>query len=225
MDTTGRLGVVCFATPWGHLPLVLMSGINEKGLAYHTNSIPEQKLSPRPGKVAPREWPVTRMMKASVSVREVLEKFATYNWGDSIDYQIHFSDPSGDAAVIHPGTDGKMTYTRKSNAKNHFVSTNFNMARLAHGNWSSPRYRTADEILSKKMRTSRSKKQLMASVLEATHQNQFTIYSFIYDLRNLKIYLYCQRRFESPYLLDVKQELEKTTGVRKINLQDLISLD
>ena len=67
--------------------------------------------------------------------------------------------------------------------------------------------------------------ELMASVLNATHQNSAsqTLYSVVYDLQNLRINLYYDRQFDSPYMLDVKKELAKTTFRRKVSLTDLIS--
>jgi hypothetical protein len=50
-----------------------------------------------------------------------------------------------------------------------------------------------------------------------------TLYSVIYDLQKLRIYLYYNRQFDTPYVLDVKKELDKTTDYRKISLKDLIS--
>ena len=66
--------------------------------------------------------------------------------------------------------------------------------------------------------------EFMASVLNATHQNMRlkTIYSAVYDLQKLHIYLYYDRQFDSPYMLDVKEELAKTTFRRKVSLTDLI---
>ena len=65
----------------------------------------------------------------------------------------------------------------------------------------------------------------MVSVLNATHQNSaaHTLYSVVYDLKNLRINLYYDRKFDSPYKLDVKKELAKTTYRRKVSLKDLIS--
>ena len=66
--------------------------------------------------------------------------------------------------------------------------------------------------------------EYMASVLNATHQNMRvkTLYSAVYDLQKLHIYLFYDRRFDSPYMLDVKKELAKTTFRRKVSLTDLI---
>jgi len=67
--------------------------------------------------------------------------------------------------------------------------------------------------------------EFMASVLNATHQNMRlkTLYSAVYDLQKLHIYLYYDRQFDTPYKLDVKEELYRTTVYRKISLEDLIS--
>ena len=65
----------------------------------------------------------------------------------------------------------------------------------------------------------------MASVLNATHQNKpfsvKTLYSVVYDIQNLHIYLYYDRQFNDPYVFDVKEELVKTKGFRKVALNNL----
>lgn len=229
VDNGGTFGVVYFATPWKEIPLVMQMGINEKGLCYDANWIPKEKLNPHPERKSQNEWAVTQLMRGASTVEEVLSKIFTYNWGGSIDYQIHFADKSGDAAVIHPGTNGELTYTRKSKGNGYLISTNFNLAKLDKGNWSgsysSDRYKTADKMLSKIDSHNNLTVELMASVLNATHQNSDskTLYSVVYDLQNLGIYLYYDRRFESPYILNVKEELAKTTFRRKVSLTDLIS--
>ena len=229
VDNGGTFGVVYFATPWKEIPLVMQMGIKEKGLCYDANWIPKEKLNPHPERKSQNEWAVTQLMRGASTVEEVLSKIFTYNWGGSIDYQIHFADKSGDAAVIHPGTNGELTYTRKSKGNGYLISTNFNLAKLDKGNWSgsysSDRYKTADKMLSKIDSHNNLTVELMASVLNATHQNSDskTLYSVVYDLQNLGIYLYYDRRFESPYILNVKEELAKTTFRRKVSLTDLIS--
>ena len=66
----------------------------------------------------------------------------------------------------------------------------------------------------------------IATVLKATRQRYGrlkTLYSAVYDLQKLRINLYYDCQFDSPYLLDVKKELAKTTFRRKVFLKDLIS--
>jgi hypothetical protein len=229
VDNSGTYGVVYFATPWKKMPLVMQMGINDMGLCYDANWIPKEKLNPHPERKSQNEWAVTKLMREASTVKEVLSKFFTYNWGDSIDYQIHFADKSGDAAVIHPGANGELTYTRKSKGNGYLISTNFNLAKLDNDNWSSnyssDRYKTADKMLSKIGAQYDLTIEYMASVLNATHQNSDaqTLYSVVYDLQNLRISLYYDRQFDSPYILDVKKELGKTSYRRKVSLKDLIS--
>jgi len=227
VNTGGTFGVIYFATPWKQWPLVMQMGINEKGLSYDTNWIPKEKLTPYPERTTQYGWAVLTLMQETSSVEEVLSKIFTYNFGISIEYQIHFADKSGDAVVIHPGTDGELTYTRKSKGNGYLISTNFNLLQLGKGNWSCRRYETADKMLPNIRTQGDLTVEFMASVLNATHQNRFssvkTLYSAVYDLRKLSIYLYYNRQFDKPYVLDVKQELAKTKGYRKVSLKSLIS--
>ena len=230
VDNSGTFGVVYFATPWKEMPLVMQMGINEMGLCYDANWIPKEKLNPHPERKSQNEWAVTQLMREASTVEEVISKIFTYNWGNSISYQIHFADKSGDAAVIHPGLDGELTYTRKSKGNGYLISTNFNLAKLDKGNWSSSyssdRYKTADKMLSTIGAQNDLTVEFIATVLRATHQRYGrlkTLYSAVYDLQKLRINLYYDRQFDSPYMLDVKKELAKTTFHRKVSLKDLIS--
>jgi len=232
VDKGGAFGVVYFATPWKQSPLVMEMGINEQGLSYDTNWIPKEKLTfhfdRKPKSGPPYEWAILAIMQECSSVEEVLSKIFTYNFGPSMEYQVHFADKSGDAVVIHPGTDGELTYTRKPKGNGYLISTNFNLVHLDKGNCSCRRYETARKMLSKIVARGDLTAELMASVLTATHQNDpltliKTIYSAIYDLPKSIIYLYYNRQFDKPYVIDVKQELAKTKRYRKISLKDLIS--
>ena len=230
VDNNGTFGVVYFATPWKKWPLVMHMGINEMGLCYGMNWIPKEKLNPHPERKPQNEWAVTQLMREASTVEEVLSKTFTYNWGNSISYQIHFADKSGDAAVIHPGTNGELTYTRKSKGNGYLISTNFNLAKLDKGNWSSSyssdRYKTADKMLSTIGAQNDLTVEFIATVLKATRRRYSrvkTLYSAVYDLQKLRINLYYDCQFDSPYSLDVKKELAKTTDRRKVFLKDLIS--
>ena len=225
VDKSGKFGVVYFATPWKHWPVAMQMGINEKGLCYDANWIPLEKLNPHPEKKTQYEWAITKIMKESATVDEVLSKIFTYNWKSSISYQIHFADQSGDAAVIHPGKDGELTYSRKPKGNSYLISTNFNLVRLDKGTWSCNRYKTADKLLSKRGLQDDLTVDFMVSVLKATQQDwdYKTIYSAVYDLRNLRIYLYYNRQFDKAHVLDVKKELAKTPYYRQVPLYYLIS--
>ena len=226
VDNSGSLGVVFFATPWAKWPLVMQQGINEKGLCFDANWIPEEKISPHPERKPQRTWAVTELMREASSVEEVLSRIFTYNWGRSISYQDHFADKSGDAAVVHPGNDGELTYTRIAKQKGYLVSTNFNLARLDTGIWFCSRYKAADKMLSHMGPEKDLTPGFMASVLETTHQDNTwsTIYSVVFDLPKLRIYLYWDRQFARHYLLDVEKELTEIAPHRNFSIVSLKEL-
>ena len=241
VDNSGTFGTIYFATPWQNLPLVMQMGINEMGLSYDTNWIPKEKLIPHPERNAQYEWAILTLMKESATVEEVLSKIFTYRWGNSISYQIHFADKSGDAVVIYPGVDGELTYSKKPEGNNCLITTNFNQARREKDSWSfldfvysalfDGTYETADKMLSKVGNENNLTVDYIASVLNATHRDWFfntrfsikTIYSAVYDLNNLLIYLYYNRQFDKPFVLDVKKELAKTELYKKVSLEELVS--
>jgi len=225
VDKVGTFGVVYFATPWMSNPLVMMKGINEMGLSYDGNWLSKEKLNSHPERKPQYEWAITKLMKEVSTVEEVLSVIFTYDWGSSISYQIHFADKSGDAVIIHAGTDGELTYSRKAKGIDYLISTNFNVAKLDKGDWSCWRYSTAEKMLSKIDTENDLTVNFMTSVLNATHQNEMwkTIFSTIYDLKKLRIYLFYNHQFDNPYIIDVKEELAKTDVYRKVSLKDLIS--
>ena len=225
VDKRGTFGVIYFATPWQEHPLVMLSGINEMGLCYDSNLIPEEELNTHPERKSPPREMYINPLGEIASVEEVLSLLPIYNFGGLYSAQTHFADKSGDAAVIHPGADRELTNLRKPKGIGYLISTNFNLVELDKGSWYCPRYKTADEMLSKMGTKNDLTVEFMASVLKATHQDGMvkTLYSVVYDLKKLNIYLYYNRNFDAPYIIDVKKELAKTTEYRKISLKDFIS--
>jgi hypothetical protein len=241
VDKTGKFGVVFFSHPAKSYELPMMKGINEKGLGYDFNWIPKEELIPHPERDAQFEWAIVTHMRDSSTVEEILSKILTYNFGDSMDYQIHFADKSGNAVVVYPGTDGELTYSRIPEGNSYLITTNFNHARREKDSWSpldfiysflfDGTYKTADEMLSKAQDQDDFTVGFMASVLNATHRDWYfdtrfsvkTLFSTVYDLKNLHIFLYYKRQFEKPYKLDVKEELDKTDTYRKISLEEFVS--
>ncbi|UCH57112.1 MAG: hypothetical protein JSV18_07195 [Candidatus Bathyarchaeota archaeon] len=211
VDTSRSYGVVYIGTSWGRLSMVEMTGINDRGLSFDCNWIPSEALNPHPERGTPGEWMVTHILKLCATVEEVLEIAFTFDWGESMDYQVHFTDAIGDAAVIHPGTDGELTHTKKLDGDGYLVSTNFNLASIETGDYSCWRYDTASEMLSELETGDALTVEFMASVLDATHQEGevSTIYSTVYDLKGRTVYLYYDHRFEEPVILDVAAELER----------------
>jgi hypothetical protein len=241
VDKTGKFGVVFFAHPAKSYELVMMKGINEKGLSYDFNWIPKEKLIPHPERSPQFEWALITHMRDSSTVDEILQKILTYNFGNSIDYQIHLADKSGNAVVIYPDIEGELAYTRKPQGNSYLITTNFNHARREKASWSPLDYvysflfdgtfETADNMLSKVLDQDDLTVEYMASVLNATHRDSFfdtrfsikTLFSTVFDLKNMQISLYYKRQFNKPFVLDVKKELDKIDTYKKVSLEELVS--
>jgi Acyl-coenzyme A:6-aminopenicillanic acid acyl-transferase len=225
VDTSGRYGAVYVATPWGGGPLLRQTGVNEKGLCYDSNWIPDENIVPHPNRKPLKELPFVIFLKECATVEEVLKRLPTFDWGDRCDYQLHFADATGDAAVIHPGKDGELTYTRKQKGDGYLISTNFNLELLCSGDWSCWRYSTANKMLSSYEAARTVSVESARDVLQATSQSDaglYTIYSELYDLKNLRVYLYYSRDYSSPIILDVKTELKNWKKGMQKPLKELI---
>ncbi|RYY77234.1 MAG: hypothetical protein EOO52_07080 [Gammaproteobacteria bacterium] len=229
VDASGKHGVVFIATSTAEFPFVMQMGINEHGLSYDINSISKESLVHIPNTIQQKEWALVELMKEVQSVNEMLDKFFKYDWGNSISYQIHIADRFGDAAVIHPGRDGKLTFTRIDKNKDYLISTNFNLRDIKFDKLLSPRYQIADHKLKTVLNNGELTYEFMASVLDATHQEQGwinpikTIYSVVLDLNTLDIHLYYDGKFDRSYLLNVKSELSKVSGKKIIPMTEVLA--
>lgn len=223
VDRSGTYGVVYFATPWDIWPLVMQMGINEKGLCYDTNYIPKERLNPHPERKRQLVWVVQTLMRESASVEEVVSKMYQYNWGTHMSYQVHMADKHGDAIVIHPGSDGEITYTRIDPQKHFLVSTNINAGSYSKGDGYCRRNERVQKILSTMATGTELSLALMTSALKATHANRRykTLYSAVYDLKKQRIYLFYQRRFDAPVVLDVDKALYRVQYPKKYRIVPL----
>jgi hypothetical protein len=237
VDKRGKLGVVYFATPWKKSPLVMQMGINEKGLCFDSNWIPTEKLTPHPERISREQM---KSIQESASVDEVLSKVFKYEFGDSMNYQIHIADKSGEAAVIYPGLDGELSFSKKDQKKGYLITTNFNHARRERVSRTfldriytfrfDTRYEPADTMLSRIMNENTLSVASLTSVLDEVHRNWIfetrfslkTIYSAVYDLKALKIYLYLDSHFDKPFVISVKEELASVPVYKKVSLKDLV---
>ncbi|MGD2248320.1 MAG: carcinine hydrolase/isopenicillin-N N-acyltransferase family protein [Candidatus Methanofastidiosia archaeon] len=185
-------------------------GINEKGLAFATNGLPEVSLNFQPEKSQsnPESFKITALKQCS-TIDDVIEKAKTFDWGDSISMQIHFADATGDAVVISAGKDGEIAFTRKS--KKYLVSTNFNKAHPENGTYPCWRYNTAVNMLKD---IDSITIQNMESVLDAIHvEGTFvnTVFSYIFDLSTGDGYVYYFHQFDEVVEFNITTELAETT--------------
>jgi hypothetical protein len=207
----------------------LQGGINEKGLSFDANALPEARLNPHPELPAPpSEWAVKTIMKKAATVEEAIDIASRYkraNWGLPLKYQIILADAAGDAVVISAGPNGELAFTRKKQGDGYLVSTNFNRANPKNA-YSYPcwRYDKAVKMLEKIESENDLTVEYFKSILDAVHgegPSHNTLYSNIYDLRHGIVYLYHWHQFDEVVTLDVAEQL--AGGASRGRIKDLFS--
>jgi penicillin V acylase-like amidase (Ntn superfamily) len=199
-------------------------GMNEKGLCFDANALPEMPLNPHPELPYSVGWVVKYLMENCSKVTEVIDLASKFNWGISMAYQVHFADATGDAVVISAGTDGDLNFTRKIEGNGYLVSTNFNLANPDNGWLPCWRYNTATEMLDNINHEDNLTVESFRNILKAVHQGgtYATKYSNIFDLKNQDIYIYKNFNFNEVVILNLAEELAKRNE-RYISLDDLFS--
>jgi penicillin V acylase-like amidase (Ntn superfamily) len=186
-------------------------GMNEYGLCFDVNALPQMTLTNHPELLYHQGWVVNHLMDVCMNISQVIRIAQEYNWGSSMAYQVHFADANGDAVVISPGSDGELNFTRKIVGDGSFVSTNFNVGYPTNGWTPCWRYPIAtsmlDEIDSENNLTVNS----IRDILNETHQEgtYATRYSNIFDLKSRDIYIYQNYLFDEVVRLNLDEELAK----------------
>lgn len=186
--------------------------MNEKGLAFAGNGIPPAPLTPhpeRPFSGSFRDFEVKAMRECS-NVADVIELIQDFNFGDSLDGQLHFADSTGDAVVISAGRDGELALTRNEKRDGFLVSTNFNFTYPDSGNYPCWRYDTATEMLEEIGSGHDLTIDYAASILEAIHvesKRVNTAISYIFNLKNGDIYLYYVHQFDNAARMNFEEEM------------------
>jgi len=198
-------------------------GINEMGLAYDVNGLPEMALNPHPELPGRPDKFGYYLLERAATVDEAIELLSSFSWG-SMGGQIHIADATGAAAVMSVGPDGELAFTRKEQGDGYLVSTNFNLAYPQNGTLPCWRYDTATKMLDKLFERSVLDVEQLRMVLDAVHQegpSTNTVYSNIFDLRQGVIYLYHWYQFDEVVVLDVKELL--THGGSSHTIRSLFS--
>lgn len=189
-------------------------GVNEMGLAFDVNALPEAPLNPHPELRALNDYEGYIVLRNCATVEEAIELVQEYNWGEAMWGQFHFADATGDAVVISAGRDKELTFTRKKEGDGILVSTNFNLAFYPEDEreglcW---RYDEAVAMLGKihgeeDLTVKYSREILDAAHVEGASVN--TLYSNTFDLKTGDIYLYYFHQFDEVAKLNVAEEVAR----------------
>ena len=203
--------------------------MNDQGLVWDINSIPEASLNPHP------ERPfsgygvfLTRITNEAVTVEEVVQLAHKFDFGNTLleKVQIHVADSTGDAVIIGPGPDGEIAFTRKDSGDGYLVSTNFNRAIPTSANHPETylRYDNAAAMLEKIESEEGLTLDYLSSILETSHfefLSTYTLFSYVFDTKNKTTYLYYMSDFDELIELNLPEELAR--GQRVVPMADLVS--
>ncbi len=210
----------------GYGNLSPQGGINEKGLAFDYNALPEVPLNYHSELPRLTGNPGFTILRECATVEEAIDMAKSYNWGSSLWYQIHLADATGDAVVISAGPDGELAFTRKEKGNGYLVSTNFNLAFYQENERKGlcRRYDAATDMLEKIEDEDDLTVEYFASILDTVHaegSSVNTLYSNVFDLENGVIYLYYWHQFDEVVTLNVTEEVARNPSPTRI--EDLFS--
>ena len=199
--------------------------MNDQGLAWDLNTAPGSRLNPHPERPYSHEKDnyLHTISKQAATVEEAIQIARSFDFGDSMAYQFHIADASGDAVVISAGPDGELAFTRKDQGDGYLLLTNFNPAnhKDREVGW---RYQTAYAMLEEMDASSDSIYAYTGEILNAVHLNNltsYTLYSNIFDLKNKDIHLYYMAQYDEVVILNLADELAK--GARVVDMREFFS--
>jgi hypothetical protein len=180
---------------------VIQAGVNEAGLWFDSFSVEEKPVAASPGESVFAGDMHDRILAECATVEQVVALLRRYSNPFLSDNMLMVGDRTGASAII----EGNAVLPRRGPYQ---IITNFRQSEHPKGSEVCGRYRIAEAMLKAQPRVTMDR---VRKILAAVHQEGPvpTIYSYICDLRNGKLYLYHFHNFENVVVLDVKQELAK----------------
>lgn len=186
----------------------VQGGINERGLWFDSFSVEAKPVAATLGEGVFEGDMHDKMMAECATVEEVVALLRRYRLPFLSDNMLMVGDRTGASAII----EGNAVLRRRGSYQ---IVTNFRQSEHTDGSEVCGRYRIAEAMLKADPHVTIDG---MRKILAAVHQEGSvpTVYSYICDLRNGKLYLYHFHNFENVVVLDVKQELAKGAHSRSL---------
>ena len=201
-------------------------GMNERGLAFGTNGLPDAEMTPHPER--PLSWENAnvwrKILRSCATVDEVIALARSFDFGAKLDFQIHASDASGAAVVSGPGGDGELIMTRLDPERGFLASTNFNLGYPAHHHDPYPclRFQEAEKRLADLLESGAPALEACRDTLDAVHfegADYNTLVSYACDLKRGVLHLYHFHQFHDGIALDLAEQL--LDGEREVPIAEL----
>jgi hypothetical protein len=183
-------------------------GMNDQGLCIDGNALSDYTIHDHPERDSPYCAMMAQVLWECATVEEVVSWFQTHRLGTSMPYQLHFADATGDAVVVSPGDNSEIAFTRIE-ANTCLVSTNINVADPARDVYDCWRYSTSMLMLTTISSESALTVEVCRDILDTVHQDgtYATKYSNVFDCVNHDIYLWYDRNYVNPAILNLDIEL------------------
>jgi hypothetical protein len=208
-----KFGAVFVGWFWKGQHTSYQGGMNDQGLSYDMTAVDEKIMEneDKPYDLYGDEYFFAKVLNQCANVSEVVELFNNTNF-QGVSAQFQFSDANGESVVISPDENGAVIFTYKAKEENYQFSTalaNQAFSDEEHDSAAGKRTRQAAELVKD---VSVINVDLVQDVLMATSQRTgiWTMYSNIFDAKNLKIYLYYPGQWEEVAEFDLREELDKS---------------
>jgi hypothetical protein len=179
----------------------IQGGVNEKGLWFDSFSAEAKPIAASPGQKVFHGDMHDKILAECATVEEAVALLRRYSNPFLSENMLMVGDRTGASAIV----EGNAVLPRRGPYQ---ILTNFRQSEHPDGSEVCERYRLAEAMLNANPHVTIDG---MRKILAAVHQEGHvtTVYSYIADLRNGKLYLYHFHNFENVVVLDVKQELAK----------------
>jgi len=200
----------------------VQGGMNEKGLAFDSTSVPHTEPNLHDER-SPNLVPEIFSCETISEVVEYKQTHGVYQQEGSV--QSFYVDKSGESVVFHIGEDGEFSFFRNNGSFQ--LATNYYVEDPSRGNPGSDairRYNAAEQVLDYIVKNDDISIESITLVLDAAHFEGpavNTLYSNIFDVTNGDIYLYFFHQFEEVVKLNLEEELAK--GRHAYRISDLFT--
>jgi tetratricopeptide (TPR) repeat protein len=184
----------------------VQGGMNEKGLFLDGNALGSQGWESDSTKPYAQGAFFDTLLATCETIEDVKKYFNTYNVPALNNARIPFMDASG-ASMVVEWYNGKVVFLETD--KPYQIATNFVKSGVKDKDVTCWRYNNANKMM---MNTNEDPLDLVRDALRSAHQNfktNKTVYSFICDLKNAKIFVYNFFDFKNPKIYDLHKELKK----------------
>lgn len=220
-----KYGAVFVGWYWKGQYTSYQGGMNDQGLCYDMTAVDGEFLENEAKlfDLAGDEYFFAKVLNQCANVSKVVGLFNNTNF-QGLSAQFQFSDANGDSVVISPDENGAMVFTYKPKEENYQFSTalaNQAFSDEEHDSAAVKRTRDAAELVEDA--SVMNNIDLVQDVMMATCQRTgiWTMYTNIFDAKNLTIYLYYPGQWTEVAEFDLREELVK--GYHSFLMKDLFS--